>query len=288
MKGILHYGVIFVLLMCLAGTAAAQSDSPAPSPTPTPKRHTTVIKDILDDQKTIWTVPFRLDRDDVKWAVPLAIGGAALIATDRTTSSHVPMHGENIPVSRKISWGGTVFIDGGIAAGFYFYGREKGDPKARETGLLIAETMIDSGIVVGVLKNVSQRVRPNMDHGSGEFFDGGSSFPSGHSSSVWSVATIVALEYHDKPAVKYGAIAAASAVSISRFTGRNHFLSDVAVGSAIGIYTAKFVYKRRHNYAFDAPDQSSPPETTSLFRPLLAPEYDGRSKTYGLKAVWWL
>src|SRR5439155_937905 len=61
-----------------------------------------------------------------------------------------------------------------------------------------------------------------------------------------TLATVIANEYHDHRAVEIAAYGLASAVSISRFTGHNHFLSDVLVGSALGYGIGRYVYKTHH------------------------------------------
>jgi membrane-associated phospholipid phosphatase len=158
----------------------------------------------------------------------------------------------------------------------------------RETGLLTAEALIDSGIVVTALKTVSQRQRPPVDDSSGEFFEGGRSFPSGHASAAWSVATVIAYYYgHRRPLVQVAAYATASAVSLSRFTGRNHFLSEILVGSAIGYATGRYVYHKHHDSALDALNakQNDLLVRSKLF-PRIAPLYYPRAGVYGATAVW--
>src|SRR6185503_17656799 len=115
--------------------------------------------------------------------------------------------------SRIISYGGSTYSTGAIAATFYLVGRTKNDARARETGLLSAESLIDSLIVVNGLKEITQRARPLAGRERSEFFDGGTSFPSGHSIQAWSVATIIAEEYHDNRKVQISAYSIASAVS---------------------------------------------------------------------------
>jgi len=83
--------------------------------------------------------------------------------------------------------------------------------------------------------------------GHGDFLEGGNSFPSGHSMAIWSVATVVALEYRRHRWVQFTAYGIATLVSVSRFTGSNHFLSDVLIGSAIGYGTARYVYQSHHD-----------------------------------------
>ena len=149
------------------------------------------------------------------------------------------------PVSHGVSWAGSIYATGGAAAGFYLFGRATHNDHARETGRLSAQALIDATIVTEVLKYVMGRQRPDFGTGEGHFFDHGKSFPSGHASSVWAVATVVGMEYSHHPLIKYGAFAIAAAVSMSRYTGRNHFLSDVLVGSSIGYGIGRFVYTTR-------------------------------------------
>ena len=65
--------------------------------------------------------------------------------------------------------------------------------------------------------------------------------------AAWSLATIVANEYRGRPMVQIAAYSLATSVGVSRFTGRNHFLSDVVVGSAIGYGIGRYVYHQHHD-----------------------------------------
>lgn len=283
---------LFVLLFSILSSAQnlpmrSQDSSLVPTPTvsPTPQQQPSLDKqffrDILHDQKKIWTSPFRVRSKDAKWSVPLAIGFATLVATDRRTLSFVDRAGSLPIASRYVSNGGA-YGAGGIAAGFYLVGKLTKNRKAQETGLLAAESLIDAGIVTQALKLITQRQRPNDDAGRGRFFTRGNSFPSGHAASVWAVATIVAYEYHDHPIVRYGAFAAATAVSLSRYSGRKHFLSDILVGSAIGFSIGRFVY-RTHHIQDDNDNKVS--ETTKLM-PIVVPFYNPQQRLYGGKLIW--
>jgi membrane-associated phospholipid phosphatase len=155
--------------------------------------------------------------------------------------------------------------------------------------LLATEALIDSNLVVGGLKMVSQRQRPPIDNSSGEFFDGGHSFPSGHAANAWSVATVIACEYgQNRPLVRFGAYTLATVVSISRFTGRNHFLSDVLIGSAIGYGIGRYVYHQHHDASLDSPEQQK--KKNKLLRsklfPRIAPRFDPRFRVYGATVGW--
>ena len=213
--------------------------SPTPTPSPTPK--VGFFKNVAMDQKTIWLSPFHIKREDVKWLAPLALTTAGLIATDRKSSAWVDRNGSLPKASRDVSLTGSVYATGGVVAGFYLIGHATHNRRAQETGALAAEALFDTAIVTEVLKFATERMRPNDGSGRGLFFKHGSSFPSGHSSSSWAVATVIAYKYKDQPLIKYGAFALAAAIGLSRYSGRNHFLSDVVVGSAIGFGIGRFV-----------------------------------------------
>ena len=159
--------------------------------------------------------------------------------------------------------------------------------RLRETGLLGAEALIDSNLVARALKTVSQRQRPPVDNSSGEFFDGGSSFPSGHAVNAWSLATVIAQEYgHHRPLVRVGVYGVAAAISFSRYTGRNHFLSDALVGSAIGYGIGRYVYHKHHDTALDTGmEKQNTAKRSSLF-PRIVPLYYPRAHVFGGMLSW--
>jgi hypothetical protein len=288
--------LLFALILVFSINARAQTsaagDEAKPKATPTPSLEKKFFGNILDDQRAIWTSPFRLRGSDAKWLAPLGLSTAALLITDRRTSGELVEHGDNqsrLRISRDISRLGSVYSTGGLAAVLYFSGRATHNDRLRETGLLGAEALIDSSIVVSALKTASQRQRPPADHSSGEFFDGGSSFPSGHAISAWSLATVIAQEYgHRRPLVQVAAYATASAVSLSRYTGRNHFLSDVLVGSAMGYGIGRYVYHKHHDPTLDVQNEKQNNDTVvrSKLFPRIAPLYYPRAHMYGAMLAW--
>lgn len=291
-----------VFAMICTAVLSAVSSAQAPSPTPvaslTPnhrpcpaysidksKPEKRFFKNILYDQCVIWTSPTRLGADDIKFVIPLAAATGALMTLDRRASSHVGTRGDLPPVSRAVSIGGSVYATAGIAGAFYLAGAATSNKKARETGVLAAQSLVNATIVTSVLKRTFRRSRPNEDDGSGNFFNAGSSFPSGHATSIWSVATVVAYEYKCKPWVPIAAYASAAAVSLSRVSARKHFMSDILVGSAIGFYTGRYVYR---TYSADAGTKcdGSAAKTTSRLAPAIMPFYEPRTRTYGARFVW--
>lgn len=273
------FGIPFILVT----TVVLQAQTPAPTPTVAPSIEREFFKNILSDQKAIWTAPFHLERRDTKWVVPAGIGFMALVTTDRITGDEMFEANRQVKASQGISYAGSIYGLGAVASTFYLIGRKNNDYRARETGVLSAEAMIDSMIVEGVLKGITQRARPLDGRERSEFFDGGSSFPSGHSTQAWAVATVIAHEYKDRPAVQIAAYGIASAVSVARFTGHKHYLSDVLAGSALGFSIGKFVYHAHHRETLTEDDDG---EIVKSRWPLITPQYSRQARQYGMSLTW--
>ena len=281
----------WVLLFSVSLIFTSNGLAQTPLPKPTPSLEKKFFVNILRDQRAIWTSPFHMHGTDAKWLAPLGLSTVALITTDRRTSGELADHGDNLSrlrISKDISRLGSLYTTGGVAGVLYLTGRATHNDRLRETGLLAGEALIDSSIVVHALKAASQRQRPSADHSSGKFFVGGSSFPSGHAINAWSLATVIAQEYgQHRPLVQVGAYGLATAVSLSRYTGRKHFLSDVLGGSAMGYGIGRYVYRKHHDPTLDARNekQNSNQARSKLF-PRIVPLYYPRAHSYGGMLRW--
>jgi len=277
---------MFSAAVSIRAQAPSASPSPTPSASPSPTLESQFFKNILRDQKAIWTSPFHLHGRDARWLAPLGLGTAALIASDRRTGDKIGKFHKQLNVSRYVSYAGSGYGVSSVALTFYLFGRAKHNERARETGLLGAEALIDSAIVVTVVKEIAQRRRPLAAKGRSDFFDGGSSFPSGHAIESWALATVIANEYHGHRLVQVGAYGIATAVSLSRFTGRKHYLSDVLVGSAMGYGIGRYVYRAHHRKSSASTDDEEESRSRSKLLPLIVPEYNRRAREYGVALAW--
>src|SRR5216683_1588475 len=278
--------VLLVIIIAGMSSASAQApaNTPTPQPSPTPSLERRFFKNILRDQRAIWTSPLHLQGDDAKWLVPLSLSTVALIATDRRTAGALHNDRLRLNISRDVAYLGSAGGASSIAGAFYLIGRATHNARARETGLLGGEALIDGGIVAFVIKHATQRRRPRAPE-PGDFFEGGLSFPSGHTTAAWSLATIVANEYRHNRLVQVGAYGLAAAASMARFTGRNHFLSDVLVGSAIGYGIGRYVYRTHHDPALESTSQATPRPPSKLL-PLIIPRYERAARNYSVALVW--
>jgi membrane-associated phospholipid phosphatase len=215
-------------------------------------------KNLLIDQEEFWTSPLRWTLKDATWLVPLTGVTAGSIALDGTMERGLPKSTNVIHRSRQLSNYGVAGL-AGLDGGFYLLGAMSHNEHLRETGFLGGEAAIDALGLSSFLQQVTQRERPFQGNGNGRFWQGGTSFPSDHASGAWSLASVFAHEYPG-PLTELFAYGAASAISISRVTGRKHFPSDVLIGSALGWYMGRQVYNRHHN--FDLGGAQSPARTS--------------------------
>ncbi len=121
-------------------------------------------------------------------------------------------------------------------------------PKTQDTALLVTKSMLFANGLTTVLKYSTQRYRPNKNRGN-SFWNGNNfthhrdSFPSGHTTFVWSIAPVLAEQYKDTgwaPPLAYGI---ACLTGYSRMHDEKHWPSDVFAGAAIGYFTAQLVLK---------------------------------------------
>jgi hypothetical protein len=251
------------------------------APGKAPAGKTVTVKGALmslpGDQKEIWTSPFRVRAHDSVWLLPALGTAGVLIGSDAHSMEREHSNATAVNLSNNVA-------NGGLAAmvampGFmYAWGSWRSDFQLRETGLLSGEALVDSAIVNQSLKLVLARQQPTLTGGKGKFFTdiGNASFPSTHSMLSWTTASVIAHEYQG-PLVQLLAYGAASAVSISRVTGRQHFPSDVVVGGALGWLIGRQVYKAHHDPELERPQYGSfmpdpkevdPSKLGSVFVPL--------------------
>jgi Capsule assembly protein Wzi/PAP2 superfamily len=204
-----------------------------------------VVKHIIKDQEAIWTSPARIQVQDSIWLVPLGGLTAGLIATDRDVSLHISNTTQTQNRYINFSNYGIAGLAGGTGA-LYLWGHFTHNDHAREAGLLAGEAAVDSLAVVTALGYATGRNRPLQGNYNGDFWSGGDSFPSDHAAIAWSIASVLGHEYPG-PLPQLLAYGAAAAISAARVEGKQHFPSDVLVGSAIGWLAGELVYDTHHD-----------------------------------------
>src|SRR5882762_7003258 len=204
-----------------------------------------LLKNIAEDQKALWVGPKSLRWVDADWLAPLGGAAAAMFATDTQYSRHLSNSPNRIKYSKDLSNYGLASMVG-IGGGMYLWGHLTHDDHKIETGILAGEAAIDSLTPVYAMKYAFGRERPLQDNYRGRFGQGGVSFPSEHAAAVWSIASVIAHEYPG-PLTSLFVYGLASAVSASRISAKQHFPSDVLIGSAIGWFEGMYVYRKHHD-----------------------------------------
>ena len=217
--------------------------------------------DLLQDQMQIWSSPAHIRLQDATWLVPLGGIAAGLFVTDRQYSASLSQNATTIRNYKNFSNIGLASLLG-TGAGLYLFSFPAHNERWRETGFLAGEAALNSLITVEALKYSLQRERPYQGSGAGQFFGGGTSFPSEHSAVAWSIASVIAHEYSGT-LPKILAYGMASAVSFSGVHARQHFPSDVLIGSALGYLIAQNVYRHRHDPEMGGGPWESPREFVS-------------------------
>ena len=249
----------FFVLPASAQQAAPPSDSAADSAAAAPPAQTSdtdakdLFHDFFVDEYRMWTSPFRISDYDshtmVKYGFPFLAASAALIATDRYTTGAVPPSGSQTFIwSGRISQAGAPYTLAAATGALFLISKATHENHLSETGLLSLEALGHSQLIALGIKEMTQRERPMEPVQQDSFWEGGSSFPSGHATGAFAVATVFAYEYGGQHiAVPIVGFSLASVVAASRVSGRQHWLSDVFVGSALGFLEGRYIYKRHHD-----------------------------------------
>lgn len=256
-----------------------------------------LMRNLAQDQKAIWISPFKAKIEDLNWLVPMAGITAGLISADAELSSRISTTNAFARHAGTISNAGFAAALAG-SGGLYFLGRLHGDDHQRETGILTLEAMTNSLVVVEGLKVFTLRERPTDAGGQGRFWKAGSpfnsSFPSTHAMLTWSAASVLAHEYPSRftAVLAYGL---ASTVSAARVAARDHFPSDVFVGSALGWFIGRQVYAAHHDselqgggwgtFHKSVADESAPQELASVYVPLESWVYPALDRLMALGAI---
>jgi membrane-associated phospholipid phosphatase len=163
---------------------------------------------VLEDQKNLWLFPTQLARGK-HWVPTLAITGVTgvLIATDPHTQPHFRNNAAFDGTSEIFSTSNTAIVEFGVPAVIYVTGLVRHDSYTQQTAILAGEAYVDTTSPQVVIQLVSRRLRPSQVAPEHDFrdtffrtravdvFSKGTSFPSGHATAAFAVATVMARRY---------------------------------------------------------------------------------------------
>ena len=207
------------------------------------------IKRIGADQRRLYLAPF--EAHNIKWDLITLVGTGALLAADRHIENNVSH--ANFSTYQAIS----DFALGGLAgslAGVYIYGFKTEHRHARETGEIELETLVNTFLIYTPMQLIFARQRPDEGNNHGNFFKHhavNTSFPGGHAMFTWAMASVLADEY-PKPWARVLSYGAAFTVTFTRFMARDHWSSDMFLGTALGLAIAENTFHARCNPEFES------------------------------------
>lgn len=139
----------------------------------------------------------------------------------------------------------SLYLDAGAPLALIATGIANHDEHMKITGYTMAASLAISTTAEALLKNEFHRERPYLQYPNmivGKTHPTDYSFPSGHSSSIFSTATSLSLAY-PKWYVVAPSFAFAGVVGYSRTYLGAHYPGDVLAGAILGSGTAYLTYK---------------------------------------------
>ena len=214
----------------------------------------------VSDTVGLATAPVHWDKTDWTKAAGFTVVLGGLIAADESIDHAAQRNRSdftNHVADATTSFGGGNGTEAAVVAigvGLAFH-----SPDLRDTGREALEASILTALVENlVIKPLFGRERPNHSNGNIDFDFGtsNSSFPSGHTTQAFAIASVVAARSKGwvVPTVAY---TLASIVAFDRVNDHVHFASDVFAGAALGTVTGKFLVHKHEREAVGAPEKTS-------------------------------
>lgn len=139
---------------------------------------------------------------------------------------------------------------GGVIVGIYLHGVIWDNDHSKRSSLLATKAFLLAAVFTRIPKYAFQRLRPGTFNHDQFIFQGpfgnykNTSFFSGHTSSVFAAATVLASEYKDTKWVSPVAYTIAALTGLSRIHDNRHWASDVLAGAAFGYAIGKLVHNQ--------------------------------------------
>lgn len=204
----------------------------------------------LSSGEKSYFIPLELSKSD-RFKILLASGaGIIIFKNDAEIKEFAEAHNtERTKIAADI---GNFFAEGIptalLGGGPYLFGVVMKDDEIKETGIIVLETAALSLIVTNAIKYAVDRVRPLNTDDPYQFEDGkdNTSFPSGHTTNAFSLATAISMTYGKNsyfiPIFAYGA---ATLTAFARIHDNMHWGSDVLFGGLIGHFVTKKYIENR-------------------------------------------
>jgi len=193
-----------------------------------------------DGRRTLGAFPENLGRSFIGVLskdnlAPFLIGAATTgTASFLDRRAHDGLIGQAPGLSNAASMAGSFAIMAPATVGLFATGRFAHDTRFRAFTYDATQALIVNGVYTEIFKRAIHRERPD---GSDAL-----SFPSGHASSAFALATVVDAHYGWKVGIP--SYLAAGAIGLSRISNNKHYLTDVLAGATLGVITGRTVVRQ--------------------------------------------
>lgn len=209
--------------------------------------------------KSYWTVTKKIPTGPARWKTGewmafggVVAGGVLVYAYDdeiRKWIQRNPTRAKDNTAQYVFEPWGSGLYPAALLGGFYIYGLSAKDKRARQVALGGVQAFLMTGLSTFVIKQLTHRYRPyQADPSNPRLWDGPftgwdyTSFPSGHTSTAFALASLISSVYKDKLWVGIVSYGIATGVAWSRVYDNQHWPSDVLIGAALGFAIGKTVY----------------------------------------------
>lgn len=179
------------------------------------------------------------------WEGAAALGGLlALSALDQPVQRYIQAHrsaGADA-LAGGVRHMGQIEVFGTVPVGMALVGFATHRPGLVRGSLRVASSLVLAAAISTAGKMSLGRMRPSSERDADDFkpFSGSESFPSGHTTMAFALATSLAHEIR-QPWATAGLLTLAAGTGWSRLNDNQHWLSDVLAGAAVGVTSAKLI-----------------------------------------------
>lgn len=239
----------FILLMvtsviCFAGISYAQEDSVVYTKTGVNGAY---FKSYLTDLGGALTAPLKPTKRRLITYSIAAVGTGVLFVFDNDiqTFSQKQVSDESVWLSEHVfePMGSGKYSVPVMAAAFLGGCVFKND-RLKRVGMLSAKSFILASLIARIPKYAFRRDRPSQTDDQFLWFQDlhHNSFVSGHTTAVFSVASMFAIEYRNTVWVPVLSYSLAAMSGLSRIHDNKHWASDVFAGAMLGYGVARYIY----------------------------------------------
>jgi len=214
------------------------------------------FKSYYTDSRDLFSSIGQFDKQDWMLTGGIIAGGTLLLTQDKAINQYWDKHSSPF-ADKAVKYGfepfGLGVYPAAITGGLYLHATLNKNGYDRQVALTTVKAMIISSLFTQAGKQLFHRHRPQQKNPGR--WDGPiapfrfRSFPSGHTCLAFSFASVMAHAYSNKPWVAAASYSAATLAAFARVYENKHYASDVFIGSLVGFYIGRSLWRMNEEKA---------------------------------------